>query len=127
MHYIITDIHNDSWRFMKLLEKMDLKEDDHLYLLGDLFDRCMDHPDPAGVYFQVLKLGKKCTVIRVNHDHWLANYIFRMDERDRALLQPYPYNSFHLLQERLTEVDLKQLAERILGLSVGKAFHYYIS
>lgn len=58
MHYIITDIHNDSWRFMKLLEKMGLKEDDHLYLLGDLFDRCMDHPDPAGVYFQTLKLGK---------------------------------------------------------------------
>ena len=74
MHYIITDIHNDSWRFMKLLEKMGLKEDDHLYLLGDLFDRCMDHPDPAGVYFQVLKLGEKCTVIRGNHDHWLANY-----------------------------------------------------
>ena len=121
MHYIITDIHNDSWRFMKLLEKMDLKEDDHLYLLGDLFDRCMDHPDPAGVYFQVLKLGKKCTVIRGNHDHWLANYIFRyygMDERDRALLQPYPYNSFHLLQERLTEVDLKELAEYILSWPV---------
>lgn len=121
MHYIITDIHNDSWRFMKLLEKIDLKEDDHLYLLGDLFDRCMDHPDPAGVYFQVLKLGKKCTVIRGNHDHWLANYIFHyygMDERDRALLQPYPYNSFHLLQERLTEVDLKQLAERILSWPV---------
>ena len=38
MHYIITDIHNDSWRFMKLLEKMDLKEDDHLYLLG--ISRC---------------------------------------------------------------------------------------
>ena len=50
MHYIITDIHNDSWRFMKLLEKMDLKEDDHLYLLGDLFDRCMDHPDPACIF-----------------------------------------------------------------------------
>ena len=86
MHYIITDIHNDSWRFMKLLEKIDLKEDDHLYLLGDLFDRCMDHPDPAGVYFQVLKLGKKCTVIRGNHDHWLANYIFHyygMEERPR--------------------------------------------
>ena len=122
MHYIITDIHNDSWRFMKLLEKMDLKEDDHLYLLGDLFDRCMDHPDPAGVYFQVLKLGKKCTVIRGNHDHWLANYIFHyygMDERDRALLQPYPYNSFHLLQERLTEVDLKELAEYILAGTGG--------
>ena len=100
MHYIITDIHNDSWRFMKLLEKMDLKEDDHLYLLGDLFDRCMDHPDPAGVYFQVLKLGKKCTVIRGNHDHWLANYIFRyygMDERNRALLNKSARSGFALL------------------------------
>lgn len=73
MHYIITDIHNDSWRFMKLLEKINLTEEDHIYLLGDLFDRCTDHPDPAGVYFQVLKLGKKCTVIRGNHDHWLAH------------------------------------------------------
>ena len=37
MHYIITDVHNDSWRFMKLLEKIDLKEDDHLYLLCLLY------------------------------------------------------------------------------------------
>ena len=33
MHYIITDIHNDSWRFMKLLEKMGLKEDNQNFLL----------------------------------------------------------------------------------------------
>lgn len=52
MHYIITDIHNDSWRFMKLLEKMDLKEDDHLYLLGDLFDRCKDHPARRACIFR---------------------------------------------------------------------------
>ena len=61
MHYIITDIHNDSWRFMKLLEKMDLKEDDHLYLLGDLFDRCMDHPDPAGVSAATTIIGLPIT------------------------------------------------------------------
>ena len=53
MHYIITDIHNDSWRFMKLLEKIDLKEEDHLYLERDLRDfvkeedafmRCLEQP-----------------------------------------------------------------------------------
>lgn len=97
MHYIITDIHNDNRRFTELLQKINLTEKDHLYLLGDLFDRCEDHADPVGVYFQMLGLGEQCTVIRGNHDHWLANYIFRYygrEEKDRALLQPYPYNSF---------------------------------
>ena len=40
MHYIITDIHNDNRRFTELLQKINLTEKDHLYLLGDLFDRC---------------------------------------------------------------------------------------
>lgn len=121
MHYIITDIHNDNRRFTELLQKINLTEKDHLYLLGDLFDRCEDHADPVGVYFQMLGLGEQCTVIRGNHDHWLANYIFRYygrEEKDRALLQPYPYNSFQMLRERLTEVDLKQMAERILSWPV---------
>lgn len=45
MHYIITDIHNDNRRFTELLQKINLTEKDHLYLLGDLFDRCEDHAD----------------------------------------------------------------------------------
>ncbi len=56
MHYIITDIHNDNRRFTELLQKINLTEKDHLYLLGDLFDRCEDHADPVGVYFQMLRL-----------------------------------------------------------------------
>ena len=64
MHYIITDIHNDNRRFTELLQKINLTEKDHLYLLGDLFDRCEDHADPVGVYFQMLRLGEQCTVIR---------------------------------------------------------------
>ena len=82
MHYIITDIHNDNRRFTELLQKINLTEKDHLYLLGDLFDRCEDHADPVGVYFQMLRLGEQCTVIRGNHDHWLANYIFRYYSRE---------------------------------------------
>ena len=42
MHYIITDIHNDNRRFTELLQKINLTEKDHLYLLGDLFCvRCL--------------------------------------------------------------------------------------
>ena len=39
MHYIITDIHNDNRRFTELLQKINLTEKDHLYLLGDT-SRC---------------------------------------------------------------------------------------
>lgn len=74
MNYVIGDIHNDNIRFSKMLEKIVFSEEDHPFLLGDLFDRNSYEPDPVGVYFNVLKLGDRCTVIRGNHDAWLAEY-----------------------------------------------------
>lgn len=38
MNYVIGDIHNDNIRFSKMLEKIGFSEEDHLFLLGDLFD-----------------------------------------------------------------------------------------
>lgn len=35
----------------------------------------MLEPDPAGAYFILSGLRKKCTWIRGNHNQWLANYI----------------------------------------------------
>lgn len=86
MNYVIGDIHNDNRRFSQMLEKINFSEEDHLFLLGDLFDRNPYEPDPMGVYFNVLKLGNRCTVIRGNHDVWLAEYIidyFNMPEKKR--------------------------------------------
>ena len=54
MHYIISDIHNDNERFEVLLERLQLKKEDKLYILGDLFDRTNYNPDPVGVYFNIL-------------------------------------------------------------------------
>ncbi|MCI9109946.1 MAG: hypothetical protein HFI00_17585 [Lachnospiraceae bacterium] len=39
MNYVIGDIHNDNRRFSRMLEKIGFSERDHLFLLGDLFDR----------------------------------------------------------------------------------------
>ena len=77
MHYITSDIHNDNEKFNSLLNELNLSDHDHLYILGDLFDRSSCHPDSVGVYFNVLKLGERCTVIRGNHDTWLAEYIIK--------------------------------------------------
>lgn len=72
MHYVTCDIHNGNEKFNALLKKLDLSEHDHIFILGDIFDRSSSAPDPVGVYFNVLKLEKRYTVIRGNHDQWLA-------------------------------------------------------
>lgn len=119
MYYIISDIHNDNKRFQEMLQHIRFsKESDHLYILGDLFDRSAYNPDPVGVYFTILELGESCTVIRGNHDNLLAEYIlnyFNTAERKRAKLAPYPYNSFDLLVQRLTPVDMQELAKLIMS------------
>lgn len=118
MHYVISDIHNDNKKLCGILKKIGFTDKDHLFILGDLFDRSQHDPDPVGVYFNILKLWKNCTVIRGNHDHWLAMYILKyygMPERKRKKIELYPYNSFQILAERLTPIDMKNLAEFILS------------
>ena len=118
MNYIMSDLHNDSGRLKEMLKKIAFSENDHLFILGDLFDRSEHQPDPLGVYFTVLSLGERCTVIRGNHDHLLATYIRKYvetPERKRRQLPPYAYNSFSLLQEKMTEMDLICLADWIMA------------
>ena len=77
MHYVIGDIHNNNRKFAEMLEKIGFSQEDHLYLLGDLFDRNSWEPDPIGVYFNMLKLENRCTVVR------------GMPARSKAVLSPF--------------------------------------
>ena len=135
MHYVMGDIHNDNIKFEAILEKIELSEKDHLYVLGDLFDRCNAHPDPVGVYFNILKLKDRVSVIMGNHDLWLADYIdkyYSLPERKRKRATPYSYNSFEIIKERLTEVDMIQLSAFIktfplqMSLDIGEE-HYLLA
>lgn len=119
MHYITSDIHNDSEKLRELLKRINLKKEDKLYILGDLFDRSNYNPDPVGIYFTILALGDKCQVIRGNHEQELAEYIttyFQTKERKRKDIEPYRYNSFELLLERLTPIDVQNIATWILEM-----------
>ena len=120
MHYVTSDIHNDNQKLQELLKVLNLKDDDKLFLLGDLFDRSNHNPDPVGVYFAILALEDKCQVIRGNHEQELAEYIasyYQTPEKKRIKLEPYPYNTFELLKafnpSRYTEdgrMDIKTSA-----------------
>lgn len=119
MHYVIGDIHNELGKLRSILKQIELKPDDELIVLGDVFDRGADKPDPVGVYFELCKIQEKCIWVRGNHDQWLADYIkdfYSKSERKQQRLQPYWYNSFELMKNRLTPVDMLNLADLILGL-----------
>jgi len=119
VHYVVADVHNDGKRLRELQQAISFCEADQMFILGDLFDRCEYDPDPVGVYFTILKLGERCKVLRGNHDEWLAKYIlnyYGTPEQKRKKLAPYRYNSFDLLRQRLTPVDMQELARWILAM-----------
>ena len=116
MHYVLSDVHNDNKKFCEMLKLIQFSKQDHLFILGDLFDRAAYNPEPVELYFSVLKLGEQCSLIRGNHDDSLADYIYcyyAFPDRKVYKLEPYLYNSFSLLKERLTRVDMLKLADFI--------------
>lgn len=121
MHYVIGDIHNEIRKLDDILEQIQPTDDDEVILLGDLFDRGGEGADPVGVYFAISGLQERCVWLRGNHDEWLADYIekyFSLQERKRSKMFPYPYNSFGLIKQRMTEKDMLNLAEKIYKLSL---------
>ena len=116
MHYVIGDIHNDLKKLKQILKQINITRDDELIVLGDVFDRGGESADPFGVYCALAGLQGKCSWIRGNHDDWLANYTyeyFNTPEKKRHKLAPYGYNSFELLRQRITEVDMRNIADLI--------------
>lgn len=125
MHYVIGDIHNEAKKLKSILSQIKLSSDDELIVLGDIFDRGGTDPDPVEVYFSLLTIQDKCTCtwIRGNHEQWLAEYIeeyYSKSERKRKKMPPYPYNTFELIQKRLTDVDIQNIAQVICTLPLQK-------
>ena len=123
MHYVIGDIHNDLKKLKQILKQINITRDDELIVLGDVFDRGGENADPFGVYCALAGLRGKCSWIRGNHDDWLANYTyeyFNTPEKKRHKLAPYGYNSFELLRQRITEVDMRNIADLIKGLPLQR-------
>lgn len=106
--YVMSDIHNDADRFRQMLRQIEFSKEDLLIIDGDIFDR---GDNPADLYFEILKHDNICCV-RGNHDDWV-----RLEIYDRIVGQRMGeylvYNTFRLLARRLTEADMRRLADWI--------------
>ena len=123
MNYVLSDIHNDFSKLVRMLEIIKFSENDTLYVLGDMFDRGGEVADPLGIYFHLLKNEHRYKLVRGNHDTCLGKYIqhyYRIPECKRQTIERYPYNSFEILSKRLPPVDMLQMADWILSMPVQR-------
>lgn len=68
--FVMSDIHGLKDRFFKMLEKLKLKEDDHVYILGDVIDR-----GPDGIeLLQYIRKQKQFTLLMGNHELMMMEY-----------------------------------------------------
>ena len=75
MIYICSDIHGLYYRWQKLLETIDLKDTDTLYVLGDMIDR---GPDGLEVIQDMMK-RKNVIPFMGNHEHMMLMYLAGLD------------------------------------------------
>lgn len=62
--YVMSDIHGEYDKFMEVLEQIDLKDSDTLYILGDIFDR---GPHPIKVILKIMKMPNVIPIVG-NHE-----------------------------------------------------------
>lgn len=80
MIYVMSDIHGNSRRFHSVLEQINLKPEDTLYILGDVVDR---YPDGIKLLQEIMKMPN-VKMLLGNHEYMMLNVMaeFKYDEVD---------------------------------------------
>lgn len=86
MIYIMSDIHGNLRRFRSVMAQIDLKQDDTLYILGDVIDR---HRHGITILRQIMAMPN-AKMLLGNHEHMML----------RALGQPYDENDAGFLMDQ---------------------------
>ena len=67
MHYVLSDIHGNERRFRSILNQIDLRPDDTLYVLGDVIDR---HPGGLRILRRLMAMPN-AKLILGNHEYMM--------------------------------------------------------
>lgn len=80
MVYVTSDIHGCYDQYLSLIQRLDLKEDDTLYILGDLVDR----GDGGIEIIKDVMKRKNVICLRGNHDHCALVFLKRFVVQDHS-------------------------------------------
>lgn len=71
MKYVMSDLHGEYEKYIKMLELIEFNDDDELYILGDIFDR---NRQVLEIVEHIIK-HKNIHLIKGNHEEFFENYI----------------------------------------------------
>ena len=96
---VIPDIHGCSKTFMELLDKIQLSEDDYLFLLGDLINRGKNSKEVIEQIIKLIEHDYKIFPIRGNHEHRLIERHLK-EYSDDDLNLPSPFRNRDLTDQK---------------------------
>ena len=79
MIYVVSDIHGNMQRFDSIMEQIDLKSEDTLYVLGDVIDR---YPDGIKILRKLMKMHN-VKMLLGNHEYMMLNALEPITEDDK--------------------------------------------
>ena len=80
MIYVTSDIHGCYEQYLRLIERLELQEDNRLYILGDLVDR----GDGGIEIIKDVMKRKNVVCLRGNHDHYALVFLKRFALQDHG-------------------------------------------
>ena len=86
MKYVLSDIHGQARRFYSILEQIDLRAEDTLYILGDVIDR---NPDGIRILREIMS-RPNMQMLLGNHEHMMLQSLYYPSSEAAA---PSPYMS----------------------------------
>jgi len=86
--YVLSDIHGAYTKFLKMLDKINLKDSDTLYILGDIFDR---GPHPIKAFLKIMEMPNVIPMLG-NHEYmaldcleYIHEFLSNADNADQAM------------------------------------------
>ena len=115
MVYVISDLHGCYEEFMEMLELIEFKESDELYIIGDIVDR---GPEPIKIFKYIMD-KQNIHMILGNHEKMMYDSLYKKNFFD--------YSLWMRNGGKITDVQFKKLKEseqnKILNY-IGKLQYY---
>lgn len=89
--YVISDIHGQYNMFIELLDKIDLKDTDTLYILGDVLDR---GPHPIKTLRKLMEMPNAICLVG-NHEFMAMKCLYQNSEATSLQLSAFHVERVH--------------------------------
>ena len=105
MTYVMSDIHGDLDKYRSIMDQINLKDTDHLYVLGDVIDR---YPYGLDILYELRDMPN-VTVLLGNHEKMC--YEAMVSENDSKTLPTWIKNGGQVTLNALFRMDKAEIEE----------------